>query len=61
MKYHTEQEIVNKSNEIIDSLKDFELVEKYRIISGLHYSLEDVLKRKGYGILETRKKGEVKK
>ena len=39
----TEQQLIDKSNEIIDSLKEFSLSQKYRIIKGLWESLNDLV------------------
>lgn len=54
----TNEELTQKSDEIIDSLKYFNVAEKYKIISNLFYSLKDVIKREGLGILEISKEEE---
>ncbi|GAG99299.1 unnamed protein product [marine sediment metagenome] len=43
----TDEQLNNKASEIIDSLKGFNLAEKYRIIESLFESLKDTIKQKG--------------
>lgn len=52
----TEEELIEKADTIIDSLKDCTIAEKYRVISSLHTSLKDVIKSEGMEIID----GEVK-
>ncbi len=51
----TDIELTQKCDEIIDSLKDFNLAEKYKIISNLFYGLKDAIKEEGFGVLEITK------
>lgn len=55
MTIHTQQEIIKKSNEIIDSLIDFEPQEKYHIVWSLHESLKDLLTKMGYDYITIEK------
>ena len=43
----TNEELNNLSNKIIDSLKDCNLAEKYKIISCLFSTLKDIIKKEG--------------
>lgn len=52
----TTKELVDKSNEIIDSLKGFNVAEKYRIISSLYKSLRNTMEEEGMIILKDKGK-----
>lgn len=52
----TKQQLTDKGDEIIDSLKDFKVPEKFTVISNLFYSLQDVMLKEGYAIVEKEKK-----
>ena len=43
----TNEELNELSNKIIDSLKDCNLAEKYKIISCLFSTLKDIIKKEG--------------
>ena len=45
-------EIEIKSNEIIDSFKGWSIAGKYRTIKSLYLSLNDVIQKEGYMIIE---------
>lgn len=46
------EELIKKADEIIDSLEDFNIAEKYRIISSLYRSLKATIKSEGMKIIE---------
>lgn len=52
----TEAELIAKSNAIIDMLHDFSIAEKWRVVSGLYKSLQDVCKKEGIVIFEYEEK-----
>ena len=54
----TEDLLNMKSGAIIDSLKDLNIAEKYRVIASLFYSLKDVIKSEGGTVYEGGLEGE---
>lgn len=52
----TDEELMEVSSEIIDLLKDFNIAEKYKVISTLFDSLKDTIKSEGTGIIEITRK-----
>ncbi len=54
----TEELLNMKSEAIIDSLKDLNVAEKYRLIASLFYSLKDTIKSTGGTIYERGLEGE---
>ncbi|MCH7851122.1 MAG: hypothetical protein IH845_05760 [Nanoarchaeota archaeon] len=54
----TDEELNKKASEIIDSLGDFNVAERFKIISSLHDSLLDTIKEDG--IVFEIKKGNTK-
>ena len=51
----TDEELVAKCNEIIDSLDDFTKNEKYRILTTLHDSFIETCKEEGIGFIDIAK------
>ena len=51
----TDKELINKCNSIIDSLKGFNAVERYRILTSLQDSFMDVCKQEGISFIDIQK------
>ena len=55
-KEKTDEQIKIMCNCIIDSLSDFSIEDKYRVVSNLYFSLLDVAKKEGIVFIELNKK-----
>lgn len=53
----TVMELASKCNEIIDSMKDFNMVAKYRVISNLYHSFLRASDEAGYAFVEVERNG----
>lgn len=47
----TTDELIEKADEIIDSLDNFNIAEKYHIISSLFETLKETIKKSGMEVL----------
>ncbi len=48
----SDEELMAKCNEIIKSLEDYTIAEKYRIVRTLHESFKDACKESGVGFID---------